>query len=359
MRRITIKYAQPGMVLGVPVYDSYGKEILGRRTRLDDPCLKLMAKNSISEILIEDWRVDDIVVAPMISPEKEGKLANAFRQFIISLKNGQSIESTNITYVIVAINEIARNLNLSILGEINVSCSVSQADYSYLHPVKTATLAMSFGQRLGMSAEKLVILGVSALLKDISYIYLPADIKDPQSAKIEETKIMQKHPVMSYMLLKQHNNINNETLNAVLQHHEYWSGRGYPRGLKAQQISTYAQIIAAADAFTDLLIEHPMKERYMPHEAIEFIMASSGDQFSPELVEAFIRKIPAYPNGLTVKLNSGEIGIVSDPNLGYIARPIIRICYEPEKGNLKKPIDINLAKAEFQHKLVSKVLEYD
>jgi len=58
-------------------------------------------------------------------------------------------------------------------------------------------------------------------------------------------------------------------------------------------------------------------------------------------------------------LNSGEIGIVSDPNLGFVARPIIRICFDPEKGNLKKPYDINLARSEFQYKLITKVLEYD
>lgn len=359
MRRITIKYAQPGMILGVPVYDNYGKEILGRRTRLDEQCIRLMTKNSVSEMLIEDWRVDDVVVAPMISPEKEGKLADAFRQLMTTSRNKKSIDNANITQVFVAINEIARTLSLSILGEINVSCSVSQADYAYLHPVKTTTLSMVLGQRLGMPADKLVILGMSGLLKDISYIYFPVELMNSQSAMNEVTKMMQEHPIMSYKMLKQCNNINDEIANAIVQHHECWSGRGYPRGLKTQQISPYAQIIAAADAFTDLLIEHPSKERYMPHEAIEFIMASSGDQFNPELVESFIRKIPAYPNGLTVKLNSGEIGVVSDPNLGFIARPVIRVFYEPERGNLKKPFDMNLAKAEFQHKLVSKVLEYD
>ncbi|MBN1368577.1 MAG: HD domain-containing protein [Dehalococcoidales bacterium] len=359
MRRITIKYAQPGMILGMPVYDYFGKEVLGRRTKLSDQHISLMNKNSVSEILIEDWRVDDVIVAPMISPEKEGKLADAFRQLLISSKNAQSINVEGVNDVNVAIMEIARNLSLSILGEINVSCSVSQNDYAYVQPVKSATLSMALGQRLGMPTDRLVIIGMSAILKDISNIYLSLGTNQAPPSSIDETEIIPEHPMMSYKLIKQVNNINDEIARAVLQHHECWCGRGYPRGLKEQQISPYAQIIAAADAFTSLVVDHPDKDRYMSHEAIEYIMAGSGDQFNPDLVESFVRKIPAYPNGLNVKLNTGEIGIVSDPNLGFVARPFIRICYEPERGNLKKPYDINLAKAEYQHMLISKVLEYD
>jgi HD-GYP domain-containing protein (c-di-GMP phosphodiesterase class II) len=347
------------MILGMPVYDNYGKELLGRRTILNDQCLSIMARNSISELLIEDQRVDDLVVAPMVSPEKEGKLSDAYRQLLNSTGSTGTIDSAFLSAVNVAVNEIARSLTLSIMGEINVSCSVSQADYIYLHPVKSAILAMALGYRMGKPINDLVILGMSSLLKDISCIFLPSGIMDKASLTTEEAGIVQAHPVKSYELLNQFSEIKNGIATVVLQHHEQWSGNGYPRGLKGEQISNYAQIIAAADVFSDLLVEHPGKEKCMSHEAIEYIMACSGDQFDPKLVETFVRKIPAYPNGLTVKLNSGEIGIVSDPNLGFVARPVIRITYDMEHGNLKKPYDLNLAKSEFQRKLISKVLEYD
>ena len=359
MRRITIKYAQPGMILGMPVYDNYGKEILGRRTRLTDQCLDIMAKNSVSEILIDDPRVDDVVVAPMVSPEKEGKLADAFRQLLNRTRSTQTVDSANISQVNIAVNEIARNLTLSILGEINVACSVSLVDYSFLHPVKSAILSMAFGYRLGLTIDELVILGMGSLLKDISYIYLPLGILTKSSLTDEEIRIVQEHPSMSYNILTQFPDIKAGVAEVVLQHHEQWNGHGYPRGLQGQQISKYAQIISASDTFSDLLVEHPGKERCLSHEAIEYIMASGGDLFDPKLVESFVRKIPAYPNGMTVKLNSGEVGIVSDPNFGFVARPILRITYDPEHGNLKKPYDMNLAKSEFQRKLISKVLEYD
>jgi HD-GYP domain-containing protein (c-di-GMP phosphodiesterase class II) len=359
MRRITTKYAQPGMILGLPVYDNYGRELLGRRTKLNEECLSIMARNSISEILIEDQRADDLVVASMVSPEKEGKLADAFRRLLISIRNSGTIDAAFLSEVNIAVNETARNLMLCIMGEINVACSVSQGEYVYLHPVKSAILAMAVGYRMGMQVEDLEMLGMSSLLKDISCIFLPPGIMDKSSLTAEETAIVRGHPVKSYELLIQFNEIKKGIANVVLQHHEHWNGDGYPRGLQGEQISNFAQIIAAADVFSDLLVEHPGKDKFMSHEAIEYIMACSGDQFDPKLVELFVRKIPAYPNGLTVKMNSGEIGIVSDPNLGFVARPIIRVIYDPEHGNLKKPYEMNLAKSEFQRKLISKVLEYD
>jgi HD-GYP domain-containing protein (c-di-GMP phosphodiesterase class II) len=202
-------------------------------------------------------------------------------------------------------------------------------------------------------------LGMGALLKDISNIFLPDGILGESVLSDDESRLVREHPGRSYEMLTQYSEIKEGIANVVLQHHEQWSGNGYPRGLKGNQISKYAQIIALADVFSDLLVEHPGKQKCMTHEAIEYVMAASGDQFDPDLVESFVRKIPAYPNGLTVKLNSGEIGIVSDPNLGYIARPIVRITFELERGNLKKPYDMNLAKSEYQRKLISKVLEYD
>jgi len=97
----------------------------------------------------------------------------------------------------------------------------------------------------------------------------------------------------------------------------------------------------------------------LSHEAIEYIMAGGNDQFDPEIVELLVRRIPSYPAGLSVKLSTGDTGIISNPRLGLIARPIIRIFHRPAQGILKNPFDIDLSKPEYQRLLVTQVLEYD
>ncbi len=94
----------------------------------------------------------------------------------------------------------------------------------------------------------------------------------------------------------------------------------------------------------------------MPHEAAEFIIAYSGTLFDPELVKLFTRLVPLYPTGTTVKLNSGEVGIISDSNVGHIARPIVRVC--TMGSNLKKPYDINLSEDKYQDRLGVEVDPY-
>ena len=91
---------------------------------------------------------------------------------------------------------------------------------------------------------------------------------------------------------------------------------------------------------------------------MEFIVAYSGELFDPELVKYFSRQFPPYPSGLMVKLNTGEIGIVSSANTGFFARPKVRICYDKDARAISKPYDINLADADHQHKLVTEVLDY-
>ena len=59
-----------------------------------------------------------------------------------------------------------------------------------------------------------------------------------------------------------------------------------------------------------------------------------------------------------VNLNTGERGIVSNAKLGYIGRPIVRICFDKELKEIKKPYDVDLTESQHQHRLVAGVLEY-
>ena len=93
----------------------------------------------------------------------------------------------------------------------------------------------------------------------------------------------------------------------------------------------------------------------MPHEAIEYIMANSGDLFDPDLVGLLTRQVPLYPTGITVQLNTGETGIISDSNLGHIGRPMVRICFDERSRNLKEPYDLDLSLPENQGRMIVQV----
>ena len=348
MRRITLKYAQPGLVLGLPVYGAGGEELLPHNTTLDDECITLLTRAGVTEIFILDSRVADVIVTPMFAPEMESGLGGAFRRLLAD-RRGKMLQRTNIEQLHLAISRMVDSLHRNVLGQMDLSCAVSQRDYAALQPVKAAQLAMGIGHKMGMSSNELAIAGMAAVLKDIS-------LTDP--AMREDTPGFRDHPAGSAEILRQ-SGLAGTVVDTVLQHHEHWNGSGYPRGLKGDQIGRLAQVVTIADSLSDLTAERPGRGRYMSHEAMEYIMAYSGEDFSPKLVEFVVRHVPSYPNGLMVQLNSGEIAIVSNPNLGFIARPMVRVCWDPEKGRLTRPYDLDLKQSELQRKLIVKVMEYD
>ena len=88
-------------------------------------------------------------------------------------------------------------------------------------------------------------------------------------------------------------------------------------------------------------------------------MAYSGEQFNPELVQLFVKHVPLYPSGLTVKLNTGQVGIVCDVNLGFVGRPVVRILYHDNMQAVEEAYDMDLSKPDYLHKAVAQVLGYD
>jgi HD-GYP domain-containing protein (c-di-GMP phosphodiesterase class II) len=359
MRRISAKYAKPGMILGAIVYDNYGTMLLNSFIKLNQNHLKLLQDNKVNEILLDDWRVADVPVQSMFSPELEGKTANALRTFMMKCNGNQATAAQYIEKVSVAVNAMVRELAFEAIGEVNVTSCISHEDYYYIQPVKTVIISLAIGHRIGFSRTELSRLGLAAALKDIGYITIPPETREKSTNLTkEEMAMISRHPITGYEILSQHEITKGEIATSVLQHHERWNGTGYPYRTGGAKLTRFAQIISVADTFCTLLSEKPGRRRYMPHEAIEYIMAYSGDYFSPEVVEHFVRQVPCYASGLTIQLNTGEVCIVSNPNLGFVARPIVRICFDPEQGVVQKPYDINLAKAEFQQKLITKVLDY-
>ena len=66
--------------------------------------------------------------------------------------------------------------------------------------------------------------------------------------------------------------------------------------------------------------------------------------------------ITIYPKGVMVKLNSGDKGIVTNTNIGYIGRPVIRICYDRNGNTVTQPYDVNLTSPDNQNNMIVEVL---
>jgi HD-GYP domain-containing protein (c-di-GMP phosphodiesterase class II) len=197
---------------------------------------------------------------------------------------------------------------------------------------------------------------MAALLMNLGYCLVRSSIlRSPNSLLEKVSQEILRHPDNGARLLEQVGSFNPEVIRAVEEHHERWDGSGFPARLKGSEISPFARIIAIADTYFELVSNRPGKPACMPHEAVEFILAGCGDLFDPELALVFVRLVPVYPAGTAVKLNTGELGIVSNGNPGHIARPVIRVCSDRKVGVVAKPYDIDLSESRNQSRLIAEV----
>lgn len=384
MRRISAKYAKPTMLLGRAVYDCFGKLLLKEGSKLSAVQVATLEEVGVGELFIMDKRVDDVTAWPLITPELEGSIAAQLKaalqkcQHIISSGKAQMLDLAPVRQ---GIFEMVQQLFPVAMGEPVVAGCHSVKDYDYVHPVKVTSLTLLMGKAAGLGQTELINLGMASLLQNIGYAALPQGIIDKEGPLTDaEAATVQKHSMLGAEIVKRYGQVSQETALIIQQHHERWNGSGYPNGLRARSICHGARILGITDSVVALVSKRPHRgcilpkevqefvnafsgdlddaDFLRPHQAMEFIVAYSGELFDPDLVKIFTRQLPTYPSGIMVKLNTGEVGIVSNANCGYFSRPKVRICYDSNLRDLDKCVDINLADAEHQRKLITQVMEY-
>jgi HD-GYP domain-containing protein (c-di-GMP phosphodiesterase class II) len=356
MRRVAVENAEIGMILTRAVY-SAGTLVLDSGTRLDAIHLPVLSRLEVQDLIIEDERVADVIIIPLISEELE---AQAIRLLHRVLDGNRDKDAESVKLDFVSLDRLVKNIvsgfHNSFLGEISIEICKSRGNYDYVQPVKTAGLALCIGKEAGLSRPDMINLVLASLLQNIGYVLLPRQLLkqlDPDTE--EDDRQFRKHPAGGAEILEYQQNIPDRVVEAVRHHHEKWNGGGFPGGLKGEEISELARIITITDAFYSLISSRGSRSPYPLPEAAEYIAAYSGEYFDPKLAQIFVRNIPLYSKGISVKLNSGETGIIIDANTGYIGRPTMRICYD-QRGNEIKPYDLDLTEARNQSVMVRSIV---
>ncbi|MBI2519342.1 MAG: HD-GYP domain-containing protein [Bdellovibrio sp.] len=167
--------------------------------------------------------------------------------------------------------------------------------YTYEHSARVAYYSVRAGEELGLSKKELTKLELAAFFHDVGKIGIPDSIlQKPARLEEAEFRLMKTHPEKTYQILLEFceeggsSSEFTEIALAALHHHERYDGRGYPSGLKGEQIPLYARIILIADTFDAMTSTRPYRQG-LPYEvAFAELKEFSGDQFDKNLVEVFI-----------------------------------------------------------------------
>lgn len=131
-------------------------------------------------------------------------------------------------------------------------------------------------------------------MHDVGKIGIPdAYLRKPGKLDEAEWSVIRRHPEMGASIIGEHSSrMLQMAYTVAIEHHEKWDGTGYPHGLKGEEISLEARIVAIADVFDALSSVRPYKPAWSFEQASQYIIDQSGQHFDPELCQVFADILP-------------------------------------------------------------------
>jgi diguanylate cyclase (GGDEF)-like protein/PAS domain S-box-containing protein len=160
-----------------------------------------------------------------------------------------------------------------------------------LHSNRVSEFCEAIAREMGFEIDEVNQIKLAGQMHDIGKIGIDDRIID-KVEKITEAEFneIKRHSEIGFRILSSVNEFS-EIAVFVLEHHERWDGKGYPKGLIGEEISIPARIIAIADSFDAMTRERTYKDTLSIEEAIVEMERCSGTQFDPVIVKVFIERV--------------------------------------------------------------------
>ena len=156
------------------------------------------------------------------------------------------------------------------------------------HAEKVVSLAGAVARRMNLDAEEVERIAAAALLHDIGKVAVPDSIlSKPGPLNDEEWHVMRNHSVVGERILRAVPGLG-PVARMVRHGHEHFDGNGYPDGLRGEEIPLGSRIVLACDAYDAMTSPRPHRDAMSPQEAVAELVAGSGTQFDPRVVDALL-----------------------------------------------------------------------
>lgn len=209
------------------------------------------------------------------------------------IENKQLLEEQNAK--LASLNaEIEETLHESILtmGQIEAL----RSGETKTHTTRVTQMSALLATYAGLDEKTVEDIRYASSLHDIGKLGIPDSILlKPGKLDGDEREVMNTHTNMGYEMLNSSDRyIFKVAQHIAHEHHEHFDGSGYPQGLKGDEISIYARIVAIIDVFDALINERVYKKAWSVEDVKEYLLAQSGKQFDPKLCELFVAHIDEF-----------------------------------------------------------------
>ncbi|MBU1657581.1 HD domain-containing protein [bacterium] len=175
------------------------------------------------------------------------------------------------------------------------------------HTQRVAILSALIAKDYGLDRQKIKLIELASPLHDIGKIGITdAVLNKPAPLSDEEFTLMKTHPGLGYEMLRHSQRaILQVAASIAYEHHERYDGTGYPQGLKAEEITVFARIVAIVDVIDALLSQRVYKDIWPLEKVIELLKEEKGKHFDPKIVDVVLENIDEY--ALIIRNLSQEI----------------------------------------------------
>ena len=259
------------------------------------------------------------------------------KDVINSVRMGRTPNIKKVKRVVQSIVDQILNEETSLVGLTTIR---DYDEYTFQHSVNVCIFSVALGRRLGLTKLQLYDLGLAALFHDIGKSRVPVEVLNKTSGlDDDEWKMMAAHPWLGMLALFQMRGQQELPYRAMVvayEHHMKVDLTGYPRNVRARQLSIFSKIVAVADGFDAATTRRSYQtEPLSPAAVLQEMRDNPRRGMDPVIVKAFITLTGIYPVGTLVVLDTFELGLVHAPSASpeMISRPIVRVISD-DLGNL-------------------------
>ena len=253
------------------------------------------------------------------------------------------------------VEEISNSVSRNPGALISLARLKTADDYTYMHSVAVCALMVALSKQLSLDEAQTRSAGIAGLLHDLGKAMMPMDVLNkPGKLTDDEFAIIKGHPEAGYELLVGSTGADPIALDVVLHHHEKTDGSGYPKHLKAEEISIFAKMGAVCDVYDAITSNRPYKAGWDPAESLRKMAEWCTGHFDPRIFQAFVKSLGIYPIGSLVRLSSGRLGIVIDQAPDSLLTPRIKVFFSTRANARIKPEIVDLARQGCPEKIANR-----
>lgn len=350
MQKIHVREAIPGMVLAKPVtvLSAMGRELIQQGITLEKKHISKLQQWGIEYLFIESFDEEKVGIEEpftdsirLLARQTYEDAISSLTRISTKLLKQEDADIESLTHSVSHIMEVVsmETSILSLLSRLRTS-----DEYLYRHCVDVCVVALVVARKMKLDDEALKNLGTASLIHDIGMMKYKKSQWHEVTLGVKPGEVRE-HPLESHKLAEGITDIHPDTLSAILKHHEYSDGSGYPRGVAAADIPPMAAVLAIAEAYSTFTAPYHEDRAVSPHDAVTTIMSCKPPLFPPEVLRAFLSCVAIYPAGTFVLLSNGLRCVVIAANSDDPLRPRLLALYDADNIPVK-PYHLNLTDAK-------------